>query len=173
MAELHRNPNCSKESLVTVNENGALDCVLCDCTLVSLEQAMQHLESDHLFDPATLGFFLLEVGASPFAAANGAKVLPPSVFSCDYCCASFISYKGMKQHVGKVHLGQKKLVKCTNCGCRFKHKYALKCHMKQVHEKSTRVECQVCHKVLYNKYYLKKHTECCRGSSAFKLTNGR
>jgi hypothetical protein len=43
------------------------------------------------------------------------------------------------------------------CEKLFHNKYGVKFHVKQVHEKSTRVQCPVCSKDLYNKYMLEKH----------------
>jgi hypothetical protein len=76
---------------------------------------------------------------------------------CPVCSQSFVSAKGMKQHLGKVHPSTAKAVPCDLCSKPFKDKYALHFHVRQVHEKCTRVPCTVCGKLLYNKYILKKH----------------
>lgn len=76
---------------------------------------------------------------------------------CTECNQSFLSFKGMKQHFGKVHLKSSKTTACNVCSKLFKNKYALHFHVKQVHEQRTRVFCTVCDKQLYNKYILKKH----------------
>lgn len=83
-------------------------------------------------------------------AASGKK-------QCPICSQAFVSFKGMKQHLGKVHPTTVKAVLCNFCTKEFKNKYALQFHIKQVHEKQTRVLCTVCGKQLYNKYILKKH----------------
>mmetsp|Transcript_1807 Transcript_1807/g.3926 ORF Transcript_1807/g.3926 Transcript_1807/m.3926 type:complete len:148 (-) Transcript_1807:2021-2464(-) len=76
--------------------------------------------------------------------------------TCKQCQRVFVSMKGMKQHLAKVHDSQVKPTKCTDCGKSFKDKYAVKFHMKQVHA-STRVMCPICLKEVYNKYMLQKH----------------
>jgi uncharacterized Zn-finger protein len=63
----------------------------------------------------------------------------------------------MKQHVAKVHVEVPKTEQCPECGKEFKHKHAVKFHIKQVHLKSTRVKCPYCDKEAYNKYMLIKH----------------
>lgn len=77
--------------------------------------------------------------------------------NCPICCQTFVSFKGMKQHYGKVHPTSAKVSLCNICTKHFKNKYALRFHVKQVHEKQTRVSCGECGKLLYNKYILKKH----------------
>jgi|688.fasta_scaffold1108350_1 hypothetical protein len=80
-----------------------------------------------------------------------------SLLNCPFCCLNFKNNKGLKQHIGKRHSARKKSAQCSICSKRFTHKYALKFHISQVHEKRTRVECPKCGKVVYNKYMLDKH----------------
>lgn len=61
--------------------------------------------------------------------------------------------------MGKVHCKDLKKVPCAVCQKSFKNKYAMKFHIKQVHEKSTRVTCNKCGTTIYNKYMLKKHIQ--------------
>lgn len=77
--------------------------------------------------------------------------------TCPECGQTFVSNKGMKQHIAKVHVEDPKTESCPECGKEFKHKYAVKFHIKQVHLKSTRVQCPYCGKEAYNKYMLVKH----------------
>mmetsp|Transcript_25633 Transcript_25633/g.44856 ORF Transcript_25633/g.44856 Transcript_25633/m.44856 type:complete len:167 (+) Transcript_25633:23-523(+) len=77
--------------------------------------------------------------------------------TCPECGQTFVSNKGMKQHIAKVHVEAPKNESCPECGKEFKHKYAVKFHIKQVHRKSTRVQCPYCGKEAYNKYMLVKH----------------
>jgi uncharacterized Zn-finger protein len=79
---------------------------------------------------------------------------------CKICNQIFATYRGMRQHMGKIHSSTKK-VKCKFCHKRFKDNYAVKYHRKQVHDKVTQVSCHLCEKVLYNQYSLKKHLELC------------
>ncbi|CAG9313562.1 unnamed protein product [Blepharisma stoltei] len=78
---------------------------------------------------------------------------------CSACNKWFSTYKGFKQHQGKIHRVGRRASKCEACLKRFKNKYALKMHLMQVHEKSTQVACEKCGKFLYNKYHLKAHLE--------------
>lgn len=48
--------------------------------------------------------------------------------------------------------------KCEICGKLLKNKYTLKTHLKLHEDKSiVKVECPVCHKFYCSKYYLNKH----------------
>lgn len=80
-------------------------------------------------------------------------------FVCSMCNSTFRNYKGMRQHIGKVHMTQVSHCICSACGKTYKHKYALKFHKIQVHERATRVTCPYCVKTLYNKYMLGRHIE--------------
>ncbi|CAG9323648.1 unnamed protein product [Blepharisma stoltei] len=88
---------------------------------------------------------------------------------CHICKKDFISPKGLHQHIGKVHEQAEKHVKCPVCEKEFKHKHAVKFHMTQVHDKSTRICCIHCQKIIYNKYLLDLHLNKCsmRNSSPF------
>ena len=79
---------------------------------------------------------------------------------CKICKQTFATYRGMRQHMGKIHSATKK-VKCKFCSKKFKDNYAVKYHRKQVHDKVTQVQCNFCGKVLYNQYSYKKHLELC------------
>jgi endogenous inhibitor of DNA gyrase (YacG/DUF329 family) len=78
---------------------------------------------------------------------------------CPECSQFFVSHKGMKQHMAKAHMNLNKQTKCPLCFKAYKHRFAVRFHIKQVHEKATRVECPKCKKTLYNKYILSKHME--------------
>ena len=82
-------------------------------------------------------------------------------YSCGTCYTKFKSYKGYRQHLGKIHDISPKEFQCTVCPKRFKNKYAVKFHMQQVHFKSTRVKCPRCSKLMYNKYLLPDHLGKC------------
>lgn len=77
--------------------------------------------------------------------------------TCPFCRMTFKNSAGLKQHLGKMHFVYDKVCECHVCSRKFKHKHALKFHIKQVHEKKTRVQCTACGKTLYNKYVLKNH----------------
>jgi RNase P subunit RPR2 len=82
---------------------------------------------------------------------------PPKIKQCPLCNLTFASAKGMKQHYGKMHIHSEKQDFCSLCSKGFNNKYALRYHIKQVHEKTTRVTCELCGRQLYNKYVMKRH----------------
>jgi uncharacterized C2H2 Zn-finger protein len=84
---------------------------------------------------------------------------------CKDCCLFFETAKGYMQHHGKVHVTKYKYSKCQVCDKKFRNKYAVKFHVKQVHEKATRENCPTCGKEFYNKYLLPGHMKKCRGGS--------
>ena len=67
--------------------------------------------------------------------------------------------------MAKVHNAGDKAAACELCGKQFRHKYAVKFHVRQVHEKATRVDCSRCGKQVYNKYMLVKHQLVCSAST--------
>lgn len=85
---------------------------------------------------------------------------PTNGSKCPICRLSFKNLKGMKQHMGKVHCKEEeKQYICESCSKKFKNKYAIRLHGRQVHDKSTRVQCEKCGTYLYNRYMLKKHMD--------------
>lgn len=88
---------------------------------------------------------------------------------CEECCLFFDTNKGYMQHNGKVHDTKYKYSKCPQCDKKFKNKYAVKFHLKQVHERSTRDKCPHCGKDFYNKYLIPQHLAKC--SSAMMRNN--
>jgi uncharacterized C2H2 Zn-finger protein len=84
---------------------------------------------------------------------------------CEECCIFFETAKGYKQHIGKVHVTKYKYSKCHECNKKFRNKYAVKFHIKQVHQRATRENCPLCGKDFYNKYLLPLHMEKCSKSS--------
>lgn len=89
--------------------------------------------------------------------------LQKTSFKCEECCMFFKTKQGFMQHNGKVHVKKYKYSKCQVCLKKFRNKYAVKFHIKQVHSKSTREECPNCGKKFYNKYLVPKHLEKCLG----------
>lgn len=89
------------------------------------------------------------------------KNMQKTKFECGECCIFFESKQGYKQHIGKVHKKKYKYSKCEICQKKFRNKYAVKFHTKQVHQKLTRKVCPNCGKEFYNKYLLPKHLEKC------------
>jgi uncharacterized Zn-finger protein len=83
-------------------------------------------------------------------------------FCCDICGLDFLSYKGMKQHVGKVH-NRLNTAECPLCSKMFKNKHAVTFHIRQVHEHITQRTCEFCSKLCYNKYNYKDHVKKCKG----------
>lgn len=84
------------------------------------------------------------------------------IVNCPDCSSEFSTFKGMRQHHGKIHTVDRK-AKCKLCSKRFKDNYAVKFHKRQVHEKSTQVMCVLCEKVTYNKFSYLAHYKKCSG----------
>ena len=80
---------------------------------------------------------------------------------CEDCCVFFKTSKAYMQHLGKVHNNGNKSSICQVCGKCFKSKHAVKFHIKQVHEKSTRTNCPLCGKQFYSKYLIPPHMLKC------------
>lgn len=76
---------------------------------------------------------------------------------CHLCSQICSGQKGLRQHLAKSHSSIPRTAACPTCGKYFKHRNAAKFHHRQVHEKTTRVSCPVCFRLIYNKYMLKKH----------------
>ncbi|CAG9331462.1 unnamed protein product [Blepharisma stoltei] len=76
---------------------------------------------------------------------------------CEACCKYFKNYKGLKQHMGKIHSIEGKAEACPECNKHFKDKFAVTFHLNQVHKDVKKVRCSQCGMILYNKYMLKKH----------------
>ena len=89
---------------------------------------------------------------------------------CAYCALSFSSFRGMKQHIGKIH-EKKKNIPCSICGKLFKDKYAIKFHTEHVHETSQRVQCENCSFLCYTKYVYEAHKLRCPNSKPNQCLN--
>lgn len=114
-------------------------CISCSLNFADKEEFSLHLFNEN----------------KPEAGEN-----PKDVVRCTACESVFSSYKGMRQHFGKIHkLTQK--AKCKVCNKRFKDNYAVKFHKKQVHDKSTQIKCVLCEKISYNRYTHKAHFKMC------------
>ena len=85
--------------------------------------------------------------------------------TCEECCLFFETQKGFMQHQGKVHQTKYKYSKCPDCNKKFKNKYAVRFHQKQVHDKTTRERCPTCGKEFYNKYLIPDHLLKCSSKS--------
>lgn len=148
-------------SLVSTTSEGRMRCELCCFPLTSFLEICKHLETEHQLDREAVNFLSYELHFNPFTAFREPEP-DKRKFQCKQCERDFTSYIGMKQHNGKIHLTKYKDKKCTDCGTKFRHKYALKAHKQQVHENTTRVQCIHCNKTLYNKYHLRKHLMNCK-----------
>lgn len=125
-------------------------------TKVSIEQAVR---SNSLSTNSDSIDFPLTASAENPRNVKSIKSEKESGFRCIICCKTFISYKGMKQHMGKKHNIKNKQSKCEVCEKLFVDKHALKLHVKQVHEQSTRAVCPNCNQIFYNKYTMARHME--------------
>ena len=93
----------------------------------------EHLRRDHDFEPTVLGYLDIEEEANRASAVSAECEAP--LTTCSRCGKILKSYKGLKQHIGKIHLSKYKYKKCLECGAKFKNKYALAQHKRQVHLK--------------------------------------
>ena len=82
------------------------------------------------------------------------------IITCTQCNAEFLTFKGMRQHFGKIHKLERRS-KCKICKRKFKNNYAVKFHIRQVHEKSTQIQCVLCTEYKYNKYCYLQHFKKC------------
>lgn len=120
-------------------------CELCSTSFPTYEQ----------FEQAMLTYFDLESDMKAFLDSHPG--ITRTAVPCPHCEAEFFTSKGLKQHIGKVHEQSNKTYNCSVCDRTYKNKYAVKAHVKQVHDKATRVDCVLCGRSLYNKYQLKLH----------------
>ena len=86
---------------------------------------------------------------------------------CDVCGREYADVKSLVRHRYAYHHEKT----CPHCGLQFPGNYAYHAHMRTKHavsdrKKPTRVECQVCHKVLANALCLKSHMRQIHGSEA-------
>jgi hypothetical protein len=88
------------------------------------------------------------------------KISECVTYTCLICNIAFNTFKGMKQHFGKIHI-KTKTYPCGICNKLFRDKYAAKFHMQNVHDSSKRVTCNLCEKLCFNKYSFRIHFEKC------------
>ena len=132
-------------------QSTACACMLCLQEFQTVSALRDHLIAELNVPPELYGLLNLDLGI-----ADG-ELPPLEVVRCPKCSKLCKGVRGFNQHFGKVHLRKKKHSVCKLCGNSFRHKYALRFHMKQVHSQAMRVSCSVCGSVLYNKYMLPKH----------------
>ena len=135
-------------------------CLVCGKEFFDKAALRDHLVSELEVPPELVPFVEIELGVdpgeqSPSTASTDFGEDPVQCWKCDRVCKSA---RGLSQHMGKAHCSKKRHSVCKLCGNAFRNKYALRFHVKQVHDQTTRVACQVCGAVLYNKYVLLKHT---------------
>lgn len=108
-----------------------------------------------------LAFILERDLQNHYSASNsGSHNQSSIVFNCSECTLQFSTFRGMKQHMGKIH-DKKKNLPCDICGKLFKDKYAIKFHQVHVHDKSQKVKCENCSLLCYTKYVYKEHLKKC------------
>lgn len=138
-------------------------CQMCFRNFDNPLQLREHLMEEFEFESDSVPFLDLELGIEmstdySTAYSSGLKVQEiASKLNCPVCQRPCKNSKGLEQHKAKAHNHRKKKVLCKLCGKTYKHKYALRFHISQVHEKATRVECKICGKENYNKYMLALH----------------
>ncbi|CAG9321502.1 unnamed protein product [Blepharisma stoltei] len=133
-------------------------CHICNKSFKGLEDLVKHIGANVWKLTETESTFSLPENSMDNLNIHEASNYK---YSCSYCSRTFDNEKGLKLHSGKKHPQQEKSELCPRCGNKFVHKYALDFHIKQVHEKSTRVVCTKCKKSFYNKYVLQRHFQKC------------
>lgn len=163
-------------STLIADSNSKISCKICGAVFADVLDLQEHLSSDLLHEKdleeeeevlrsdslstnADSIIFPLNLGIKTAPKVEPDVIKKESDFKCTICNTVFTTFKGMKQHMGKKHNTKNKPSRCNKCGKKFRHKYALKFHVKQVHEQATKTKCPHCDKSLYNKYMLAKHLE--------------
>ncbi|CAG9323614.1 unnamed protein product [Blepharisma stoltei] len=145
-------------------------CELCGVGFDSPHQFRDHLIQDFELDHDSISFLQFRLGLD-YETKYSPKSLetPKSPYSCSTvesecdevecptCGKFYKNHKGLQQHIGKAHSNKEKGVICSICHKTFKHQHALTFHDRQVHQKVTRVNCEICGLTVYNKYMLTKH----------------
>ena len=151
--------------------NAVHQCSVCNAHFPSIISLRDHMVSELGIEPEFMNFLDLDLGISsslntPSTAISTSETVEPQLqfIRCPKCPKLCRGSKGLQQHLAKAHTNRKKSALCTECGKCFNHKHALRFHVRQVHEKSTRIYCPCCGKELYNKYMLKKHQLVCKGT---------
>ena len=82
-------------------------------------------------------------------------------FKCDHCSKAFKSMVELKTHLKGVHEKKQRKFECSEKDCNsifFKKSY-LNQHVKEVHEKIKKFECESCHKMFSRNWVLKVHIQ--------------
>lgn len=137
-----------------------LECPVCLSTFSDPRALREHMIQEFDIQPELLIFLDADLGiesgdSSPSTySGSNSEVLETPCHKCHKVCKGI---RGFNQHYGKVHVKKKKHAVCKLCASAFRSKYALRFHIKQVHDQATRVQCEICGMVLYNKYMLTRH----------------
>ena len=148
--------------------SGRYSCTVCSHSFEDRATLRMHLIEELDIQPEYLVFLDIDLGIdveedlSPTSDSTEHSDEPEEI-KCYRCGKLCKSVRGLNQHFGKAHSSKKRHAVCKICGKAFRHKYALRFHVKQVHDQATRVACQVCGVVLYNKYMLPKHMRKAHG----------
>ncbi|CAG9313559.1 unnamed protein product [Blepharisma stoltei] len=146
-------------------------CEHCGLNFRSSEEKILHsnlsieIQSQQIYqnqDSNDNDFFTTNISTSAdmIPLENNLDISIPQYF-CKPCNRTFDTYKGYKQHQGKIHRTKRRNFKCLKCDRKFVSKYALKFHSNQVHDNMRKVTCERCMKVIYNKYQYFIHLKSC------------
>lgn len=146
-------------------------CQLCNSEFQTPLELRNHVAAELGIQPELYSFLELDLGiTSAGDSSPDTRVSdfgPDKEVTCFKCSKTCKSERGFQQHYGKVHVRKKKHATCKLCSSSFRDKYALRFHIKQVHDQLTRAECPLCAVLLYNKYSIPKHILKCHPKSAY------
>lgn len=149
--------------ITNVQADTSLVCKMCLKKFSDPIELRQHLMEEFEFENDTVSFLDLELGidgSTEYSTVTAKKLKIQEAISklnCPVCEKPCKNNKGLEQHKAKAHNHRKKKVLCKICGKNYKHRYALRFHISQVHDRSTRVICTICGEEKYNKYMLSAH----------------
>ena len=83
---------------VFFQDSQSIQCYLCNFSTLSFLEMSQHLREEHKFDSDSMNILSVELKLSKVVEGP-----PESRITCPTCLKVFKNFKGMRQHVGKIH----------------------------------------------------------------------
>ena len=163
-------PNLSEHKDRNHNPDNVKQCHLCAFTTNTIPNLHHHLQTQHKEVVIVPCPYCGKQIRDMFLKAHIKRVqcnLPEEErslqrFQCDQCDKTFVTSKGLRQHIKTIHNNQKEF-KCDHCDYRSSSKANVYMHSKRVHEKrDLYVQCQYCDKKVINvEFHVKTfHKNC-------------